>query len=101
MTTPPAIYSLDSSALISAWTDTYVISEFATFWDRLGTVGDSGRGIVTDEVYEEIARKDDELYDWVGGHPSMVMPHTDDVQAAVAEILGSHPLLIIFPGDLL
>jgi len=88
------IYSLDSSSLISAWTDTYVIKEFESFWNRLGTLGDAGRAIVTDEVYEEISKKDDALYEWVGTHPVMIVPHTDDIQASVSEILTTHPLLI-------
>jgi hypothetical protein len=88
------IYSLDSSALIAAWTDTYVISEFATFWDRLGALGDGGRAIVTEEVYEEIAKKDDKLYEWLGAHPRMIASHGDDVQRSVSEILRTHPLLI-------
>lgn len=92
------IYSLDSSALIFAWNDAYEIRQFRSFWQRLDGLAEEGRALVSDEVYEEIAKKDDELFKWLKVRPGMIVPHTDDVQAGVSEVLASHPLLIKATG---
>jgi len=88
------VYSLDSSALIFAWTDAYVISEFESFWKRMEGLVARGRAVITEEVFEELAKKDDQLYAWIRARPGMIAPHTDDVQAGASTILTSHPLLI-------
>jgi hypothetical protein len=94
MTGTPPIYSIDSSALVFAWTDAYPVAHFATFWERLDALAREGRALVSDEVFEEMSRKDDDLYAWLKVRPQMVVAHTDDIQGSVRELLKSHPLLI-------
>lgn len=87
-------YSLDTNVLITAWRETYPPEAFASFWDRLDGLIEERRALVSEEVYEELSRKEDRLFDWVKQRPACVVPHTDEVQAAVTRILKSHPLLI-------
>lgn len=99
MTAPnPTLYSIDSSALVFAWTDAYVIDHFASFWDRLDALAREGRALVTDEVFEEMARKEDGLFGWLSSRPHMIMPHTEDIQDSVSEVLARYPLLIKATG---
>jgi len=68
--------------------------QFSSFWERLDGLAAEGRALVSEEVYEEIAKKADELFAWMKARTHMVVPHTDDIQDGVSEILASHPLLI-------
>jgi hypothetical protein len=92
--TPAKIYSLDSSALIFAWREAYPQESFESFWDRLGGLLLKGTALVSEEVFEELSRKEDDLFGWMKRFRNVITPHTDVVQAAVTRILESHPLLI-------
>jgi len=98
MTSDRPPYSLDSSSLVFAWTDAYPPEHFATFWDRLDRLAAAGRALVTDEVFQEMSKKEDGLYQWLRARPHMIVPHTEDIQQCVSEILGTHPLLIKATG---
>jgi uncharacterized protein DUF4411 len=87
-------YSFDSSALIYAWSEAYPIESFESFWDRFDEMVNGGHALISEEVYEELGRKEDGLFEWVKQRPQIIVPHSDEVQAAVTTILGSHPLLI-------
>jgi len=88
------IYSLDSNALIYAWVEAYRPESFASFWERLEGLISEGRVKVSQEVHEELRRKDDGLFEWLDGHSEAIVADTDEVQAKVTAILASHPLLI-------
>lgn len=88
------IYSLDSNALILAWIELYRPESFESFWQKLDALMTSGRAKVSEEVYEELKRKDDGLHAWLGGRPQAIVSHTDAVQAKVKQVLASHPLLV-------
>ena len=87
-------YSLDSNVLIAAWRDFYPPEAFGSFWDRLAELASERRALISEEVYEELGRKEDGLHDWFEERQGCVVPDTDDVQAAVTRILKSHPQLI-------
>lgn len=87
-------FSLDASSLIFAWFDAYPPDAFETFWNRLDGLAHAGRVLVSEEVYEELRRKDDGLFAWVKQRTAMVVPHEDEVQRHVSAILNTHPLLI-------
>ena len=58
-----------------------------TFWELMDKAITDGVLIATEEVLEEIERKEDELLVWVKERPDMFIPITDDVQAKVSEIM--------------
>ena len=62
---------------------------FVRLWKGLESLIDSGDIVCTDEVLEELARKDDEISEWARKRPNMFLPIDDAVQAAVTTILGT------------
>src|SRR5258707_1140001 len=91
MSTPPA-YSLDTNSLLTAWNETYRPASFGGFWDRLDGLIADGRAFICEEVERELSKKDDDVYAWVKGRPSFVVP-LEEEQAMLVRALAS-----AFPG---
>jgi len=87
-------YSLDANALIYAWAEAYRPESFESFWTKLDGMAAEGRVKISEEVHEELRRKDDGLFAWIDARPHVIVPDTDAVQARVKTILQSHPLLV-------
>ena len=92
--TQGTIYSIDANAMIYAWIEAYRPESFASFWQRLDELIEAGRARISEEVLEEVRRKEDGLYAWLHARSKAIVPHTDDVQANVTRILATHPLLV-------
>ncbi|MGB9141127.1 MAG: DUF4411 family protein, partial [Aestuariivirga sp.] len=58
------VYSIDSSALIHGWRRVYRPKNFGLVWERLDILMDEGRLRSSIEVYNELEKKDDELFKW-------------------------------------
>jgi DNA-directed RNA polymerase subunit H (RpoH/RPB5) len=89
------IYCLDTSAFIRLDRD-YSREVFPSLWDDfiIGLVNEE-RLIATEEVKEELKRKDDELFKWVKEHCSKTFIKTDTiVMNRVKEIMERFPNLI-------
>jgi len=80
-------YSLDTSALMQPWNDTYPREVFGTFWDRYHDLVVSGDAVAIDEVLTEIEKRDDDLCKWVKSHPGMFVPAEKDIQLALIKVL--------------
>jgi hypothetical protein len=87
-------YSLDANVLIYAWHEVYSPDFLPPFWERLDALIREGRAVLSEEVYEELRRKSDDLFAWIKQRPQAIVPHTDAVQAAASRILSTHPLLV-------
>jgi hypothetical protein len=87
-------YSLDANALIYAWAEAYRPESFESFWTKMDGLSAEGRVRISEEVYEELRRKDDGLYGWISARPQVLVPDTDAVQARVTAILQTHALLV-------
>jgi len=81
-------YSLDTSALMQPWNDTYPRHIFGTFWDRYEELIDSGEAVAIDEVFLELEKRDDELCRWARTRKQMFMSAEEDVQLALKDVLG-------------
>jgi hypothetical protein len=88
------MYSVDASALIYGWNEHYPPDVFPTVWDHLGSLAIAGRLLVSDEIAEELRRKDDNLYNWLRGFPTAVVPLDGPIQQQVRTILSSHQRLL-------
>ena len=53
-----------------------------------------GEIIASEEVYVELAKKDDDLHDWIQARKSMLVAPDEAIQQRVAEILTKHPRLV-------
>jgi len=53
-----------------------------------------GKVIVTEEVFRELERQDDEVYRWVKMRPRLVIPIDGPIQVEAKRILNAHPKLV-------
>jgi len=87
-------YSIDTSAILDGWIRYYPPDVFPEVWDRIDKLIESGRLIATEEVLEEIKRKDDDVLEWAEKRRHMFVPIDEDIQRVVKAILKDHPKLI-------
>ena len=88
-------YSFDSSSLIHAWRRAYRPRNFPTFWERMEELVEEGRLRVSSEVYNELEKKDDDVFAWCKKHKSSIYVDINDaVQDRVIEIMGVYPRLV-------
>ena len=86
------IYSVDSSALIHAWRRIYRPKNFGFVWDGFDTLIGEGRFKASIEVFNELEKKDDELFAWCKDRKEeMFVEIDDDTQAIVTRIMRDHP----------
>ena len=93
MTEKPKIYSVDSSSLIQAWNVNQPPDLFPPFWEKLEGLIRKGIIICSEEVRHELEKKSDGVCDWIK-KIDIFIPHDEDVQKAVRQILKSHPRLL-------
>jgi hypothetical protein len=89
------VYSADSSALIHGWRRIYRPKNFGFVWDRLGGLIEESRFKASIEVYNDLGKKDDELFKWCKERKDKLIVDIDDnVQAHVARIMNVYPRLV-------
>lgn len=85
-------YCLDSNVLIQAWQKYYSPQLCPTYWETLNKLGDEGIIFVSQMVYEELTKTDDDLSDWVKNSQIEVKSITEAVTNAVAQIYADDPI---------
>ena len=50
--------------------------------------------IASEEVYVELAKKDDDLHTWIKARKSMLIAPDETIQKRVGELLGKYPKLV-------
>jgi hypothetical protein len=91
----PTVYSIDSSALIHGWRRVYRPKNFGLVWERFSGLIEEGRLQASIEVYNELEKKDDELYKWCKERKEkMFVEIDDDIQRLVTGIMANHPRLV-------
>jgi hypothetical protein len=66
-------YSLDTNSLLTAWYQTYRPVSFPSFWEKLDSLIRDGRAFISEEVKNELARKDDDVCAWVTARPGAIV----------------------------
>lgn len=88
-------YSLDTSAILDGWKRYYTPDVFHTVWRRLDYLITSGKVRVTEEVFHELEKQDDEVYKWVNSRQSrLVVPLDEPIQVEALRILETCPKLV-------
>jgi hypothetical protein len=87
-------FSLDTSGLLDAWVRYYPPDVFPTIWTHMERASKQGEIFVIDEVFEELGRKDDGIYQWVKEREYMVMHIDEKIQELLAAIMKAHPRLV-------
>jgi hypothetical protein len=89
------VYSADSSALIHGWHRIYRPKNFGFVWDRLGVLIEDGRFKASIEVYNDLAKKDDELFKWCNERKDKLVVDIDAAtQAHLTRIMAAYPRLV-------
>jgi len=87
-------YSIDTSALLDGWVRYYPPDVFPRLWEELDDLIDRGDLRATDEVFEELRRKDDAVAAWASDRNGLFVALDEKIQVAVAEVLADYPKLI-------
>tara|TARA_R110000803_G_scaffold118659_3_gene187052 strand:+ start:1692 stop:2174 length:483 start_codon:yes stop_codon:yes gene_type:complete len=88
-------YSVDTSALIHAWRRSYPIRNFRPVWDRLDTLIDADRLFSSKEVFLELKKWDDDLFNWCKDRERMFVDiDGDSFQENMAHVMGTYPRLV-------
>jgi hypothetical protein len=91
----PAIYSIDSSALIHGWRRVYRPKNFGIVWERLAALAEEGRLRASIEVFNELQKKEDELLAWCKDRKDTLFGEIDDdIQVHLTRIMSNHPRLV-------
>src|SRR5262245_4712998 len=86
------MYSIDTSTLLGGWVRYYPPDVFGSVWNGLKSLGNGGILVASEEVVEELAKKQDDIWKWT---KTELTPHPMDaeIQLAVADILAVHQRL--------
>lgn len=89
------VYCIDTSSFLHGWRRAYPPKRFAGLWARLDDLINDGRLLASIEVYNELEKKDDEIYGWAKERKETLFREIDDdVQDSVVHIMGTYPKLV-------
>ena len=87
-------FCLDTSAILDAWVRYYPPDVFPTIWEKMDQAASAGQIWLVDEVFKELKRKDDGIYQWVKGRGDIVIPIDEQIQKHLVEIMKKYPRLV-------
>ncbi len=67
-------YCIDTSAWMDGWVRDYPQDVFPSLWTKLDEHVEDGAIVSSEEVYIEIAKKEDDLHDWIKDRKKMLIP---------------------------
>ncbi|MGD9739705.1 MAG: DUF4411 family protein [Bauldia sp.] len=88
------VYCIDSSSLIHAWRRAYPPHRFAPVWQAIEGLIDDGRLRSSIEVFNELGRKDDDIFAWAKARKDAFLEIDDGVQDQVVRIMAVYPRLV-------
>jgi hypothetical protein len=89
------LYSIDSSALIHAWHRVYRPKNFGFVWKGFDSLIEKSRLRCSIEVFNELQKKDDELFKWCQDRKEELFVEIDDgIQGHIARIMKTYPRLV-------
>jgi Domain of unknown function (DUF4411) len=87
-------YCVDTSGWLDGWRRQYPLDVFPTLWTRIDQEVQSGKIIASEEVYVELAKKDDDLHKWIQSRKQMLVAPEEAIQKIVAALLVKYPRLV-------
>jgi hypothetical protein len=88
-------YVIDTSGLIDLWRVYYPPDIFSTLWERnLEEIIHKGLFIAPKEVFNELQRRDDNLWDWAKNHKKMFIDLDEEQVRLAKSIISKFPELI-------
>jgi Domain of unknown function (DUF4411) len=97
MTIDGPLYSFDTSALIDGLERYYPIGSFPGLWQQIDALVGDGRLVLSEEVWEEVHKKDAVAADWCDGHgkESLVIPTDAVIVQEVQSILQQNSRMVM------
>jgi Domain of unknown function (DUF4411) len=84
------LYSVDTSSLVNAWNKLYQPDIFPSIWEHIDAAWRTGAIVITEQVYLEIEKKDDELFAWCTERRSLFRPISDPQQDCLTALMSRH-----------
>jgi hypothetical protein len=89
------VYCVDTSSLLHAWQRAYPPRRFPALWAAIEALVEQGRLLCSIEVYNELAKKDDEVSEWAKTRKAELCREIDDdVQVALLYVMARYPRLV-------
>lgn len=89
------VYCFDTSALVHAWRRAYPPKRFPGLWTAFDNLIQDGRMLASIEVYNELEKKDDDIFAWAKlRKEAMFVEIDDEVQAHVVALMATYPKLV-------
>jgi hypothetical protein len=88
------MYCIDTSAWLDGWARDYPPDVFPSLWDKLAERVHDGVLKCSEEVYVELKKKDDGLYDWLKARKEVLVVIDEEIQGVVSELLVAYPRLV-------
>lgn len=88
-------YSIDTSALIAAWSENYPPDRMPDLWEvKIEEMIENGELMAAEEVLGELEKKHDDLYRWAKKHQKMFIPIDEKIQKALTNIINKYTELV-------
>lgn len=87
------VYCIDTSAWIEM-KERYPFGIFPSLWNKLNALIEGNRLISTQQVYEELKKKDDEIFQWVKQRKKMFKELDQEQVILAQDIITKFPQLI-------
>lgn len=94
MSTIGETYCLDANVLIQAWQKYYSPKFFPDYWKMLNHFGSLGKIFISEMVYGEIVRTEDDLAEWLKKSKIKVLKIDEPVTKYLQAIYAKNPLHI-------
>lgn len=85
------IYCIDANILIQAWQKYYAPEICPSYWEVLNDLGKRGVIFIPELVYEEIAKGEDNLFEWLKKSDIQIKKIDGEVTNRLREIYASSP----------
>jgi hypothetical protein len=90
-----AIYSIDTSALVTAWGRNYPPDIFGPVWEHMDTLIHDGVVMASLEVLNELEKQDDDLFRWCKDRADgFFIDLIEELQDAVTSLVAKYPKLV-------
>jgi hypothetical protein len=87
-------YSVDTSAFLDAWVRYYPPDVFPGIWEQMDGAATGTILFISDEVLNELEKKDDGAHKWVKARPRIVVALNNVIETHVKEIMERYPRLV-------
>ncbi|WP_020599146.1 DUF4411 family protein [Spirosoma panaciterrae] len=93
------LYCLDANVLIVPWQTYYAYDICPSYWDFLNTLGERNTVFIPDDVFGELKKAEDGLYQWVKSSKIPIMKKDVEVANCLIRINAANPIHKLLSDD--